>query len=575
MNNEIKDKENSRKHFSKHFTCVMFIGCGFYSRLECCEINTICFLREERIMDYSKDITISELDLANYEAKFKLCDAYLSGEDYLLPLLLKDPTKFAYLYYKNNEGERLKVYAYQDAILNDSHRFIYFRAANQIGKSLTFNVKAARNLAIDHGHSHNEAIVSKSLPQSTFQMRRIKSLLNSMRGVNWKDVPGSSDSMSVISVDILDDAGKYKYSNTLICAPCTEGLLGYDLHEIDLDEFEYWDIDIKWFFNQIAQPRTYTTKGRILIMSNPNGQDNFGAELEAQTLVNGERKWHVYVFNYLDKPGNTMQEYLELKHNLPRREFESTVAAIRSSSSRNYFTAEEIERSYDVSMNVEKMVGQQPFFFLDVGSTHDQCCLVGGFVSLDDEYDEKKDDIHNRRHIHLNIPIIHLYPRGYPLSRVVGSFSERMDSDGWHYEKSVKEYLNEWSASGIKPELGCDVTGNSGIVPLFDSVGINATDVVYSGPSKSGYYQRFKYMMEKGLIHRIRHKDWEHQASVLVAVKSARGYNLINAASTVDRKGQQLDSRLKKTPDDCMDATAGLIELVDSIKRVPVTLAII
>ena len=71
-------------------------------------------------------------------------------------------------------------------------------------------------------------------------MRRVKSLLNTMKGVNWHDDKGSSDSMSVISLDVKDDNGKVKYTNLIICAPCTEGLLGYDLHKLYLDEFEFW-----------------------------------------------------------------------------------------------------------------------------------------------------------------------------------------------------------------------------------------------------------------------------------------------------------------------------------------------
>jgi len=520
-------------------------------------------------------ITKDSLDLVSYKAKFGLCNDYLKGKVPISQQFLKDSTMFSYLFLTGPDSKRFKAYPYQDALLNDNHRFIYFRAANQIGKSMTFNIKAVHNLCKDHGHTHNEAIVSKSLPQSIFQMRRIKQLLNSMKKFRWKSESGQADSMSVVSVDMLDDDGQPKYSNTLICAPCTEGLLGYDLHELNLDEFEYWETDIKYFFNQIAQPRTYTTKGRIFIMSNPNGQDNFGADLEAQRLLDGDMKWHVYIFNYLDKPGNTVGEYDELKNELSRQEFESTVAAIRSQSARAYFSIDEIERSYDPELSEKRMVGEQPFFFLDVGATHDLCCLTAGYVSLDEEYDDERAPEYNKRHIHLNIPIMHLYPQGYPISRVVGSYSERQDSDGWHHEKSVREYLDEWSADGLKPVLGCDVTGNSGIIPLFDSAGIAAEDVMFSGPKKSAYYQRFKYMMEKGLIHRTKHKEWAHQAAILVVSKGARGYLLVNSASTIDKRGQQLDARLKKTPDDCMDATAGLIEMADSLSQVPVTMRLL
>ena len=76
----------------------------------------------------------------------------------------------------------------------------------------------------------------------------------------------------------------------------------------------------------------------------------------------------------------------------------------------------------------------------------------------------------------------------------------------------------------------------------------------------------FKYMMEKGLIHRIKHNDWESQAKMLEAHKSARGYLLINAGKYVKSGGGKKvdESRMKRFADDCMDSTAGLINLCDN-----------
>jgi hypothetical protein len=148
------------------------------------------------------------------------------------------------------------------------------------------------------------------------------------------------------------------------------------------------------------------------------------------------------------------------------------------------------------------------------------------------------------------VPIIHVYPQGYPISRVVGSFSEKQESDGWHTEKSVKDYLDEWSQNAIKPIFGCDITGNSGIVPLFETVNIFPIDVTFSGPSKSGMYQRFKYYMEKGLLHRIGKIEFDYQCSHLEMKKSVRGYLMIHHENEDDL-------------DDVPDSFAGLIYLSD------------
>ena len=514
-------------------------------------------------MNFNEFITREHINLEIYENKFKFVDmvkAMKNPHPKYLKQIDDDLTMRTYMFTRIN-GEPLKLYPYQDLIGNDKHRYRYFRAANQIGKSLFDDDEIVQNFTKDHGYAYNLAIVSKSLPQSIHQMRRTKSLLNSMDFLDWKMDKGSTDSMSVISIDFKDENGKYKYSNLAICAPCTEGLLGYDLHDLYLDEFEFWDVDIKYFFNQIAQPRTYHTKGRITVTTNPNGSDNFGDDLEQQTLINGDKKWHVYIFDYLDKPGNTRAEYDELKNELSRAEFESTVAAIRTISDKKYFSGDEIERSVDEDLSEICMVGKQPFFFLDIGAKHDQSCLGGGYAELGLDFDPNKPLESNLPHIHLYMPIIHYYPVGYPISRVVGSVDEKQDSDGWHYEKSVKDYLNEWSVDGVVPTFGYDITGNQGMKPLFDSINIlGAVDINFSGPSKSGFYQRFKYMMEKGLIHRIKHKVWEEQARLVEAKKGGRGYLLINS----DKFGSSEAAKKKRIPDDGMDMTAGLIHLIDN-----------
>jgi hypothetical protein len=517
-------------------------------------------------LDFNKPITREHIDWEVYHNKFKFVDkvkAMKNPNPLYFKIINDDLAMRTYMFVQVN-SKSLKLYPYQDLIGNDPHRFRYFRAANQIGKSLLDDDEIVHNFTKDHGYGYNVAIVSKSLPQSIHQMRRTKGLLNSMKILNWKDDKGATDSMSVISIDFKDDKGNYKYSNLAICAPCTEGLLGYDLHDLYLDEFEFWEVDIAYFFNQIAQPRTYHTKGRITVTTNPNGADNFGDKLERQTLLNGNKKWHVYIFDFLDKPGNTQEEYDELKNELSRAEFESTVAAIRTISDKKYFSADEIEGSEDKELSDVSMVGKQPFFFLDVGAKHDQCCLGGGYVELSEDFDSEKDFDSNKPHIHLYIPIIHYYPVGYPLSRVVGSHDSKHDSDGWHYEKSVKEYLDEWGVNGIIPNFGYDITGNQGMKPLLESVGIiGAIDVTFSGPSKSGYYQRFKYMMGQGLLHRIKHSVWESQAKELEVHKGVRGYLLINAGRYKD--GNKInEQKMKRIPDDGMDMTAGLIQLVDN-----------
>jgi len=190
------------------------------------------------------------------------------------------------------------------------------------------------------------------------------------------------------------------------------------------------------------------------------------------------------------------------------------------------------------------------YWFLDVGTTHDQSVLTGCYVEPDPEREE---------FMHIYIFAIHIYPVGYPLTKVVGVSSPR--EDGWHIEKSVIDYLQEYSIAGTYPVFGCDVTGNEGMTALFQAVGIDPVDIVFSGPAKSAYYQRYKWLMEKKLMHRIKCKEWESQASWLYAERSKRGYLMIHNINHFQKHDKMKGIKTKEDLDDCMDSTAGLIQL--------------
>jgi len=479
-------------------------------------------------LDYSKVIDRTQKDLTVYNTKFKLWDDAMARglvtKYEVLGTLLRDPTIYAYALYK------VKHTWYQDMIACDSHRFKIFAAANQIGKSYLLNTQAVRDLVIDHGHAFNRAIISKSLQQAKYQMNRIRNMLRS-GNIRWEEDKGSTDNIMILSVDIFDTKGynknpnekqkrPYKYTNYLILAPCTEGALGYDLHAMDLDEFDWWDIDTKTFFYQIAQPRTYQTGGNITIFSNPNGREGFMYELWNQMLpasgpFPARYKWHRYQFNYWDKENPTQKEFDELTVGMTRRQVESTLLGEFSTSEGSFFTYEEIKRTEDVSLQEAHAIGKQTFWFLDVGASIDASVLTGCYVEPDKDNDLLK---------HVYMFKIHEYPIGYPLYRVAGSYSDNLETDGWHHEKSVKEYLQEAGMDGITPVFGCDTQNNKGMVGLFNAIGIYPLEVVFSGPAKAGFYTKAKYFFEKGLLHRVVNKGFDYQFSVIQAKRSQRGY---------------------------------------------------
>lgn len=460
-------------------------------------------------------------------------------------LLLKDKAIFAYNYFKL-DMKPFKARAVQDVILSDPHDRILFCGCNQfLGKSTTLDIDAATEFLLDHQKGWVGILVSNSLDQSKERMSRIKLLLRTM-DIQYREEEtvetktGKRDNATQISFTFYGKDGKPLYTNLLICCPHTSSALGYPANNLWMDEFDFWDdCDYERFIYQIAIPRTFYTKGKIKVYTNPDGKGKMLFKLWNQKGRDGNPAWHRYHFNYWDSDNASQEGFEKASQGMTRARVESTLLALFTDATGAYFTEDEIRKSFDI--NVAFKPDSQVFMFLDVGAKHDQSVLVMGYI----DYPDGEEGFP-----HIYVPKIHCYPVGYPLSRVVGAFSEGQDTDGWHYEKSVKDYYNEFMADNQVPILGVDTTGNSGIIPLCETAGLFPTDVVFSGQAKSGYYQRFKYFMEKGLIHRCKSDEFDYQCSHLEMQKSSRGYLMIHHEKEDDL-------------DDVPDSIAGLIALCD------------
>ena len=109
--------------------------------------------------------------------------------------LLQDPTIYTYAFFKNKNSEPMKLYPYQDLIINDPHRRVLFAAANQIGKSVTLCCKAL-HFALTHPGT-TTLMVSKTLPQSKDLLREIKRLLQTS-SLDYKATVGDTETKTEI-----------------------------------------------------------------------------------------------------------------------------------------------------------------------------------------------------------------------------------------------------------------------------------------------------------------------------------------------------------------------------------------
>ena len=499
-------------------------------------------------------------------------------------LLLKDKTIYSYHNFKF-DGKRFKSRWYQDVVLCDTYDRILWASSNQIGKSLMLDEDASCEFCIDHKKEWVGILVSKSLPQSQYQMRRIKQLLNSSNvKYSVEEIHDEKlnrvDNTTAISFTFYGDDEKPKYSNLLICCPPSGSALGYPVDRMWLDEYDFWEnIDQDWFMKQVAEKRTIETQGTIIVISNPDGKDKGMFKLWNELDEFGNHVWHRYNFNYWDKPKSTQEQFNKLTANNTRQQIDSTMLAIFSQSAGAFLSYQEITDSISSELcqkGDSAGQGQETVWFLDIGEVHDQSVLSGGYLTDNPTYKEIPI---------VNVFWVHKYPVGYPLHRVFGTQpmrqivgidatityvpDETLD-DGWsdyvENNPSVREVLNEFSIEFMgkkeQPLFGMDVTGNSGALPLIQTIGIEPVDIgKFSGPAKWAMYQRMQYYFQQRFIKRckdrdentVNGKDCTYQLTKLV-VKKGKG---------LSSSYKQVHHENEDDYDDCPDTIAGMIKLIE------------
>lgn len=280
--------------------------------------------------------------------------------------LLQDVTVFAYAFFRIPGTKKpLKLFPYQDMVLNDDYDRIMFVAANQIGKSYALSVKAIHYAYLHPGHT--VLMTSKTLVQAKDLLRQIKVILQSGT-LDYKADIGDVENKSEIQFRHYDEIdGKQvelPYSR-IVVGPAGEGILGVAANLILADEIAFYE-DANHFYYQILQPRTYATKGKIILFSNPNGSSNLYHE-----LWQGEA-FHKYRFRFLDNPNNTQKEYDRLCKSLTRAQRESTLDAEFTSAEGGFFSPEEIRLMQEQRESfVPTGIPEQLYIAFDFAKTRD------------------------------------------------------------------------------------------------------------------------------------------------------------------------------------------------------------
>jgi len=276
--------------------------------------------------------------------------------------IMRDPTCWAYAYFKDPEGNPLKFYPFQDALVNDKNRLVLGVAANQIGKTLALCIKALHHAC--YVKNAFVLIVSRSEEQAVRILDIIKGFMRFGRA-DFDSMKDEVDNRMELHLKSKHNDG----ISVIKCVPPTTSALGYPATLEILDELGFWEIksfdsDTKYFY-QVLETRTNTTQnwkhpfltiGQIIGISNPNGQQGL-----LYGLWKNDKRFNCYKFCWLAKPTNTFEKWLEYKKNLPSDVFDSSYAAVFSSATGGFITRYEFENACKTEIPFKIDPGE-PFF---------------------------------------------------------------------------------------------------------------------------------------------------------------------------------------------------------------------
>src|SRR3990167_3135369 len=244
-----------------------------------------------------------------------------------LAFLLRDPTIWAYATLKDKQNNPLKLFPWQDKVINDTNRFVYVNASNQVGKSFCICIKSLHHAL--HTHNASVMLISKSEQQAVMLLDEIKWLLKRAK-IDYS--PNLGEIQNRTELQIRGPQGSISIIRSF---PPTTAVLGFPSTLTICDEINFWEkineLSPIEYYDQVIEPRSNMTKswthpfltmGQIVFISNPNGKKGIGWRTYSE-----DKRFNCYSYCWLAYPKNTLEEYEEARKRLPSYRFASIYAA--------------------------------------------------------------------------------------------------------------------------------------------------------------------------------------------------------------------------------------------------------
>ena len=303
-----------------------------------------------------------------------------------LGALKEDPALFAFYSFKDLKGDPFRPFSYQDMILNDPAKKVLLCIARQSGKSITAAIKALHYIFFNDNAT--VVVVSRTKDQSLELIRKIKVLIASST-IRFKDIyPSSKEGKT--EVHFKNRNGKT--ISRIISVPATDAARGYSADLVICDECAFWE-NGDYIFNQVIEPMTQFTKGKIMLISTPNGKSGFFWK-----CFNSDY-WSRYQFGWRVCPNNTEEEMEEKSQRMTRMEFEAEYEAKFTTSQNAYFHPQDINNCIDKNMELGRLTGKTNFVVsADFGKNRDHAVIyIGEIENLSDPPEDHRIRVLDRR----------------------------------------------------------------------------------------------------------------------------------------------------------------------------------
>jgi phage terminase large subunit-like protein len=433
---------------------------------------------------------ITEEDKKRTEDKFRDFDNLIRLNKPFFYKLKEDPTLFAYYFFRDSSNNPFKVYPFQDLLLNDKARRILLAISRQTGKSTSAGI-----IAFQFAFFHNQCtvvVISNTKPQSIEFIKKIKDLIRSSdKYPFFKIVIKEKESKSEITLK------NYK-SNTesrIISVPATDAARGYAADLVIVDEAAFIE-NGDYIFNQVIEPMTQATNGKIMLLSTPNGKRGFFWECY------NSKFWQVYQFDWRANPKKTEEEMEEKRIRMTAMEFKSEYEAQFVASQAAYFNPDDIKHCISKNAGLGVKGESGIVVGVDFGKINDQAIIMIGKI------DRLKEDY--------TITVLKriVKPLGTDYSSIIGELKT--------INTNYKPSLMVLDATGVG-EAPSDVLKESGAIVEPFKFSIQSKADIFSNLKIHLEQRKVLIPDEKELINQLELFEYEYTSSGNIKLHAPEG----------------------------------------------------